>query len=220
MAPERYVLALLVTTQRWAPPALVLAGVIVWIWMTPPINLATVQIVLVVLFALAAWLGHATATSEEPGQELISVSNLGSATRLLLAKWTAAVVLSAVFPLLLVAGTFVVGKVRASSEPPPFTDPQALAAALAMVLVAAAGAALGSLVATLLPGRPGWAAGVLILLGLAQAAPWMAPVSPLSASLPAAQDPPWVDFLIACSLAVLLAGALLAAARLLRHPVH
>lgn len=220
MPAERYVLALLVVTQRWAPPALVLVGGIVWIWMTPPINPDTVRIVLLALFALAGWVGHATATAEEPNQELITISNLGSATRLLLAKWTVAAGLSAIFPLILLAGTYLVGQLRSATQPPPFTDPQALAAALAMILVAAAGAALGTLAASLFPGRPGWAAGTLILLSLAQAAPWLLPVPPLAAALPEGNQPVQWDFLLAGSLAVLLTAALLVGARLLRRPVH
>lgn len=219
MAAERYVLALLVSTQRWAPPALVLIGAIAWVWATPPVSLDTVRIVLVVLFALAGWLGHATASSEEPGQELITVSNLGSATRLLVAKGVVATVLATGFPLLLVVGTFVYGRLDSSSEP-IFTVPQLLAAAVGMIAVAATGTALGLLVSSLLPGRPGWAAGLLILLSLAQAAPWMLPVPILARTLPDREQPIEPAFLIGVGLAVLSAVGLLAAARAIRRPVR
>lgn len=219
-AAERYVWALLVATQRWAPPALVLVGLIAWIWVTPPVGVDTVRIVLVVLFALAGWLGHATATGEEPGQELIAVSNLGSATRLLLARWSVAAVLAVAFPLVMLVASCAYDRLARPWEPPGFTVAQAVAAALALLATAAAGAALGTLVAGVVPGRPGWAAGILILLSLGQAAPWLLPVPPLAAALPGRDQGLSLSLLLAVGLAGLLTAALLVAARVVRRPVR
>lgn len=218
-APERYVLAHLVATQRWAPPTLVLIGIIAWIWATPPIGLDTVRLSMVALFALACWLGHATGSSEEPALELISTSCCGSPTRLLLAKWSTATGLAVGFPLLMLAGHCAYDLLLRSSGRPAFSTAQAAASTIAFVAIAIGGAALGILATSIVPGHPGWAAGLLIIASLAQAAPWMLPVPPLAAALPVRDQPIPPSFLTAAALAVGIAAALLIAARLLRRPV-
>jgi hypothetical protein len=206
----RYVLALLVSTQRWAPPAIVLVGLIAWIWATPPVGLDTVRVTLLALFALASWLGHATGGIEEPGQELISVSCRGSWTRLLLAKWATATTLAVAFPVLMVAGGYGFDV---------FSGTQAAVAALALLAVAVTGAALGVLVTSIVPAHPGWATGALIIASLAQAVPGMAPVSLVAGLLPGRDQPVDPGLFLVLGLAGLLAAALLAAARGLRRPV-
>ena len=151
-APERYVFAVLVVTQRWAPPALVLVGLITWVWLTPPVDIDTVHITLVVLFALAAWLGHTTGDSEEPAQELITTSSQGSATRILIAKWLVAAVLAVAFPLVLLVAICTYDRLLATAVP-RFTTQQAVVALLALLAAAAVGAALGVLVARVFPGQ-------------------------------------------------------------------
>lgn len=216
LASLRYVLALLVTSQRWGPPAIVLIGLIAWIWITPPVGLDTIRITLVALFGLASWLGHATGSVEEPGQELISVSCRGSATRVLLAKWLVAASLAAVFPVILVVGAYLLGLPDPSRA--VFTGGQAAAAVLALLAVAAAGAALGILVVSALPGSPGWAAAVLVVVTLAQAAPWMIPVPILAAFLPGPGEPFGAGFYLGLGVAGVLTAAFLVAARALRRP--
>lgn len=217
LASLRYVLALLVTSQRWGPPAVVLIGLIAWIWVTPPVGLDTIRITLVALFGLASWLGHATGGVEEPGQELIAVSCRGSATRLLLAKWLVAATLAAVFPVLMVFGAYLLGL------PDPtravFTGGQVVAAVLASLAVAIAGAALGILVVSGLPGSPGWAAAILVVVTLAQAVQWMIPVPILAASLPGPGEPIGAGLLLGLGVAGVLTAAFLVAARALRRPI-
>lgn len=218
LGAERHVFAILLSTQRWAPPTLALIGMIAWIWVTPPTNTDTVRVSLFVQFALAAWLGHACGSSEEPAQELISTSHLGSATRLLLAKWSIATVIAAAVPLLILAGTLFYDQAVQRADPPLFTPEQAVASALAFVVVAVTGAALGVLAASVLPRHPGWVTAVLVILSLAQAAPWMAPVTPLAAVLPARGHPLPAALAPTVVLGVLGAGVLLAAARIIRRP--
>jgi hypothetical protein len=219
LALVRYVLALLLTTQRWAPPSIVLIGLIAWIWVTPPIAVDTLRITMLALFALAAWLGHATGTAEDPSQELISVSCGGSATRGLCARWFVAAVLAASFPLLMLVGVHVYDLTHAS-QAPIFTDAQATSAALALAGIAAAGAALGMLVASVLRGRPGWAAAILILISLAQAAPLMLPVPALASALPLADQPIGWGLFLGVLLAALLTLALLATTRVVHDPAR
>lgn len=219
LAPVRYVAALLMATQRWAAPALILVGLIAWVWVTPPVAIDTVRIALIVQFGLASWLGHATGTAEDAGQELISTSCHGSATGLLVAKWATGAGLAAVFPLLLVVGTWIAGlPVAQRGEQPPLTGDQAWASGAAVVVVAVAGAALGVLVASVLPGHPGWAATVLILAGLSQAVPNGLPVPILAAALPEPGRPMGPDLVVALAVTVVLGAGLLVAARLLRRP--
>lgn len=218
LSAERYVLRLLVTTQRWAPPALVLAGTIAWIWVTPPVTIDTVRLVLVALFALAAWLGHATGTSEDPNQELISATCRGSAARLLVAKWSTAGVLAAMFPLAMLAGTAVYDRVGRSGAAPTFTAGQTGAAAVALIAIAAAGAALGIVITSLLPDRPGWSTAVLVVAGLAQAAPWMAPVPWVAASLPGPGGAVTMALGLALAGTAVITAVLLGAATLCRRP--
>ena len=218
LAPVRYVAALLMTTQRWAAPALILVGLIAWVWVTPPVGIDTVRIALIVQFGLASWLGHAAATAEDVGQELISTSCHGSATGLLVAKWATAAGLAAGFPLILVVGTWLAGlPVAQRGEQPPLTGDQAWASLVAVLVVAVAGAVLGVLVASVLPGHPGWAATVLILAGLTQAVPNGVPVPILAAALPEAGRPIGSDMVVALAVAPLLSAGLLIAARLLRR---
>lgn len=219
LASVRYAWALLFSTQRWAAPALFLVGLIAWVWNTPPFSVDTVRICLLVLFALAAWLGHATGTVEEPGQELISTSVLGSAARLLLAKWTVAAAISAVFPVLMLAGTFAWSEHRVSQGSPPLLNAdQAWTSAAAVLVVAACGAALGVLVASLLPAHPGWGTMALALAALSQAAPGWVPVPILADALPGIDQPVAPGLAIALAIAALLTAALLAAAGAVRRP--
>jgi hypothetical protein len=213
-APERYVFAVLVVTQRWAPPALVFVGLITWVWLTPPVDIDTVHISLVVLFALAAWLGHTTGDSEEPALELISTSSQGSATRILIAKWLVAAVLAVAFPLVLLVAICTYDRLLATAVP-RFTTQQAVVAGLALLAAAAVGAALGVLVAHVFPGRLGWAACILIIVSLAQAAPWMAPVPQLAATLPASGEPLPPTLLPTYGLVAIITATLLTGARLL-----
>lgn len=222
LASLRYVLALLISTQRWAAPAIVLIGLIAWIWVTPPVGIDTIRITLLALFALASWLGYAVGTVEEPGQELISISCRGSLTGLLLAKWSTAVILAVSFPLLMLAGSYA----AQPPEKPTFSDPQAAASLLALIGIAILGTALGALLASLLPGRPGWSAAILILVALAQASSTM-PVGILAAALPpsgpplpAVPPPVTADFFLGLALTTLIALALLTAARVVHRPAR
>lgn len=211
----RYLSAVLLTTQRWAPPALVLTGVIAWIWVTPPLGIDTVRVILPVLCALASWIGHVLGTIEDAGQESISISCAGSATRLLLTRWVLAAVLAATVPLLLVGGAFGYGLAVPTHQ--VFGAGQTVAGLLAIGCVAGTGAALGAVTAALLPTRPGWAAGALILLGLLQLTPWLAPTSQLAKALPPDGGTPGPDLLIGAGLAAIIGAALVALARLC-HP--
>lgn len=212
----RYLGAVLLTTQRWAAPALVLAGLMVWIWVTPPLAIDTVRVMLPVLFALASWIGHVLGAIEDAGQESISISCRGSATRLLLTKWVLSALLAATVPGLLVSGAAGYG--LAVPTHAVFGAAQTIAGLVAIVGVACTGAALGTVTAVLLPTRPGWAAGLLILLGLLQASPWAAPTQQLANGLPETGGGPGLDLLVGSGLAVLITGGLLVVARLL-HPV-
>ncbi len=216
-APERYVVALLFATQKWAAPALVLFGLIAWIWFTPPVGIDTVRITLLVVFALAAWLGHTTGVAEEPAQELISSSSHGSAARILIAKWSTATVVAVTFPLLLLAAICIDDL---SAATPRFATQQALLAVIALLAAAATGAALGVLVAGIVPGHPGWAASILTVVSLAQAAPWIVPVPQLAASLPANGEMFRTTGLPVYGLVVILTATLLTAARLVRRATH
>jgi hypothetical protein len=219
LASLRYAWALLFTTQRWAAPALILVGLIAWVWNTPPLSIDTVRISLLVLFALATWLGHTAASVEDAGQELVSTSVLGSAPRLLLAKWTVATALSAAFPLLLVVGSYVWSERRvAAGADPLLSADQAWASAAAVLLIAACGAALGVLVASLLPARPGWGTAVLVLASLSQAAPGWVPVAQLASALPGIDQPVGTDLLLAAAISLALTGGLLASAIAVRRP--
>ncbi len=218
LGAERHVFAILLSTQRSAPPTLVLIVLIAWIWVTPPVNIDTVRVSLFAQFALAAWLGHATGGSEDPAQELISTSHLGSATRLLLAKWLTATAIAAAVPLVILAGTFSYDQFVLRAQLPRFTPEQAVASAVAFVVVAVTGASLGVLATSTLPRHPGWATVALAILSLAQAAPWMAPVTPLAAALPARGQPLPAVLAPTVALGLLGGGALLAAARIIRRP--
>lgn len=218
-AALRYAWALLFTTQRWAAPALILVGLIAWVWNTPPLSIDTVRIALLVLFALAAWLGHATGTVEEAGQELVSTSALGSPPRLLLAKWTVAAALSAAFPLVMVVGSYLWSErqVAAGGDPLLSAD-QAWASGASVLLIAACGAALGVLVASLLPAHPGWGSAILVVVALSQAAPGRVPVARLANALPGIGQPVGTDLLLAIAISLALTAGLLAAAVSLRRP--
>ncbi len=220
LASVRYAWALLFSTQRWAAPALFLVGLIAWVWNTPPLGIDTVRICLLVLFALAAWLGHATGSVEEAGQELISTSALGSAARLLLAKWTVAAAISAAFPVLMVAGSFALSQDRVSQGfPPLLSADQAWSSAAAILVVAACGAALGVLVASLLPAHPGWGTTVLVLAALSEAAPGWVPVPILADALPGIDQPVASGLFVALAMGLALTGGLLATAITARRPV-
>jgi hypothetical protein len=219
LASLRYVASLLVSTQRWAAPSLILVGLMAWVWITPPIGIDTVRVSLLVLFALAAWLGHATGSVEESGQEQVSTSSLGSASGLLAAKWAIAAAVAAVFPTLLISGWWTWGRQRAAvGSPPPLSDDQAWASILAVLVVAATAAALGVLVASLLPGHPGWASVILVLVGLSQAVPGWVPVSTLSSALPQPGNSPGVELAVALAVGAVLAAGLLATAVAVRRP--
>lgn len=218
-AALRYVGSLLFSTQRWVAPSLVLIGLMAWVWVTPPLGIDTVRVSLLVLFALAAWLGHATGSVEEAGQELVSTSSLGSAALSVVAKWTVAAALAAAFPALFVVGGCAAGVQRVSAGSIPMLGvDQAWTSLLAVVVVAATGAALGILVASLLPGHPGWGSTVLVLAGLSQAIPGWVPVSTVSAALPQPQHAPGPDLAVALVLGAVLAAGLLAAAVAVRRP--
>ncbi|MFT4297271.1 MAG: hypothetical protein QM582_17860 [Micropruina sp.] len=206
-ATVRYLGALLLSTQRWAPPAIILVGLIAWIWATPPLGIDTVRVILPVLFALASWVGHVLRTIEDAGEQQISVSCLGSATRLMLTEWALATVLAAVVPALLVTGIACYG--LAVPTQAVFSGAQTLASLLAIVCVASTGSALGTVTALAVPSRPGWAAGLLILIGLLQASPWLAPTSQLANALPVAKGALGLDLLLGIGLAVVITGGLL-----------
>lgn len=219
IASLRYAGALLFSTQRWAAPALFLVGLIAWVWNTPPFSVDTVRISLLVLFALAAWLGHSAGTVEEAGQELISSSALGSAVRLLLAKWTVAAVISAAFPVVMVAGTFAWSQRRVSQGfPPLLSADQAWTSAAAVAVIAACGAALGILVASLLPTHPGWGTVALVLAALSQATPGWVPVPILADALPGIDQPVAPGLFAALAIAAVVTTGLLAAAIAVRRP--
>lgn len=187
----------------------------VWIWVTPPLGVDTVRVMLPVLFALASWIGHLLGTIEDAGQVMISVSCAGSATRLLLTKSVLATVLAATVPWLLVGGASGYG--MAVPTHAVFSAAQTVAGMLAIGCVALTGAALGTVTAALLPKRPEWAAGLLILLGLLRASPWLATTSRLADALPPTPGALGLDLLIGSGLAVVLIGGLLVVARLI-HP--
>lgn len=219
LASLRYVAALLFSTQRWAAPSLILIGLMAWVWITPPIGIDTVRVSLLVLFALAAWLGHATGSVEESGQEQVSTSSLGSAAGLLAAKWALAAAVAAVFPTLLVSGWWAWGQQRAAvGSTPPLSADQAWTSILAVLVVAATAAALGVLAASLLPGHPGWASMILVLAVLSQAVPGWVPVARISAALPQAGQPPGVELAVALAVGAVLAAGLFAAAAAVRRP--
>ena len=214
-----YVAALLFSTQRWAAPTLVLIGLMAWVWVTPPLGIDTVRVSLLVLFALAAWLGHATGSVEEAGQELVSTSSLGSAALSVVAKWVVAAGLAAAFPAVLVTGAGAWGLRRAADgSTPPLGVDQAWTSLLAVLVIAATGSALGILVASLLPGHPGWGSTILVLAGLAQAVPGWVPVAAVSAALPASRQAPGAALAVALALGAILAAGLLAGAIAVRRP--
>ena len=218
-ASVRYAWALLLSTQRWSAPAIFLVGLIAWVWNTPPLSVDTVRISLLVLFALAAWLGHSAGSVEEAGQELVSTSALGSAARLLVAKWMVAAAISAVFPLVMVAGSFAWSQYRVSRGfPPLLSADQTWASAVAVLVVAACGAAVGILVASLLPAHPGWGTGVLVLVALAQAAPGWPTVAMLTDTLPRIGQPIAPSLAVALAVGLVLTGGLLTAAVAVRRP--
>ena len=215
----RYAGALLFSTQRWAAPALILIGLMAWVWSTPPLSIDTVRVSLLVLFALAAWLGHATGSVEEAGQELVSTSSLGSAAVSLVAKWMVAASLAASFPTLFIFGGCSWSLQRASDGSIPLLGvDQAWTSVLAVLVVAASGAGLGILIASLLPGHPGWASTILVLAGLSQAVPGWVPVPAISAALPAQQHAPGADLAVVLALGAALAAGLLAAGVAVRRP--
>ena len=87
-----------------------------------------------------------------------------------------------------------------------------------MAGVDASAAARGLLlVCSLLPGRPGWSATVLVVLTLAQAIPGGFPVAALSAALPSDPSAPGGSLVPGLAAAVLTAGAALALARVFRR---
>jgi hypothetical protein len=218
-ASVRYAWALLFSTQRWVAPALFLVGLIAWVWNTPPLSVDTVRISLLVLFALAAWLGHSAGSVEEAGQELVSSSSLGSAARLLLAKWTVAAVISAAFPSVMVTGSFAWSQYRVSRGLPPLLSAeQAWMSVIAVLVVAACGAAVGILVASLLPTHPGWGAGVLVLSSLAQAAPGWPTVAMLADTLPRIDQRAAPSVAISFAVGLALTGGVLMAAVAVRRP--
>lgn len=218
-AAIRYAWALLFTTQRWAAPALLLIGLIAWVWNTPPLSIDTVRIALLVLFALAAWLGHATGTVEEAGQELVSTSALGSAAHLLFAKWTVAAALSAAFPLAMVVGSYLWSeRLVAAGGDPLLNADQAWTSGASVLLIAGCGAALGMLVASLVPAHPGWGSAILVLASLSQAAPGWVPVARLANALPGIDQPVGTDLLQAAAISLALTTGLLAAAVAVRRP--
>ncbi len=217
-APERYVVALLFATQKWAAPALVLFGLIAWIWFTPPVGIDTVRITLLVVFALAAWLGHTTGVAEEPAQELISSSGRGSAARILIAKWSTATVVAVTFPLLLLAAICIDDLSGAAT--PRFATQQALLAVIALLAAQPRGPHSVCWSAGIVPGHPGWATSILTVVSLAQAAPWIVPVPQLAASLPANGEMFRTTGLPVYGLVVILTATLLTAARLVRRATH
>lgn len=184
-AVARYLVAMLLRTQRAVGPSLVLVGLIAWVWSTPPVTLDTVRVVLLVLFGFAAWLGHATATVEDPAQESISISCCGSARRLLVVKWLLATLIALIFPLLMLLGTYAFGWFQVDAV---------AASGLALLATATLGAGAGTLVGVLLPSRPGWSVGLLVLLTLAQAVPNLSPVQLIAVALVVGSQPPaqWV----------------------------
>ncbi len=204
MAGLRYVLAIALRTQRWAPPAIVLVGLIAWAWFAPPLMLSATNFVALLLFALASWLGYATATAEDPGQEAIAVSNYGSYGRLALARWAAAFLLAAPFPLILLFGSYFWHA---------FTDRPTLAAVgaagLLLLSTAACGAAIGALVGSLLPTRPAWAAALLFIAALGEAAPAIPPVGLGNPTLTPTGPEPLSQLILAIGLGLILAAAAL-----------
>ncbi len=210
-AAVRYVAVLLLATQRWMPPAIMLVGLIAWLWVSPPVTMATVKFVLLALFALAAWLGFAAGAVEDAEKRQIAISTLGSARRLLVAQWLLAGVVAVVFPLTMLFGYAVGGLLLGR---PVFTGQQVAAGAAAILVTAAAAAGIGLLVAQFLGGRPGWAAALLGCLSLAQAVPGVPPVGALLGTLPDQGPVRWSGVLVALGAGLAVAaGVLVAAAR-------
>lgn len=179
-AGVRYVWAILIGTQKWAPPAIVLTIGVVWVWAIPPVNLDTVKVVLLVLFALAAWLGFAVATAEDVTQRQISISQWGSARPMLVVEWGLATGLAVLFPVAMLVGYYTVGRLTGVRF---FTGIAAVAAGSALLVSAASAAAIGVMAARYLRGRPGWAGVGILLVSLTQAIGWVPPVGWLSAAL-------------------------------------
>jgi len=207
-AGVQYVFAVALRTQRWAPPAILLVGLIAWVWSTPPVTLDTVKVVAIVEFALACWLGYTTVTSEEPGQEAITISCLGSIGRLVVARWIAAFTMAACFPLIMLLGNYALHV---------FKPEPALAAGLLLIATAACAAAVGALVGSLLPTRPGWAAGLLIIATLTQAVPYVAPVGLANGALAQTGLVAWPQLVAASGLGAVITIAALKAVVLLRR---
>jgi len=154
-------------------------------------------------------LGYATFTSEDPGQEAVTVSCYGSYPKLVLARWFSAFGVAAPFPLLLLIGSYSLHLLRGDPTPEVLG-----AAALLLTSAAACGAAVGALMGALLPTHPGWAASLLFIITLSQAAPLVPPVGLGDGALSLTGPPQWPQLIVATGLG-LAAGtaALLGAAR-------
>ena len=119
----------------------------------------------------------------------------------------------------MVAGSFAWSQYRVSRGfPPLLSADQTWTSAVAVLVVAACGAAVGILVASLLPAHPGWGTGVLVLVALAQAAPGWPTVAMLTDTLPRIGQPIAPSLAVALAVGLVLTGGLLTAAVAVRRP--
>lgn len=158
IAVVRYTLTVLVHTQRWVAPALALMLTTVLVWTAPPISLGSVALTLIVLFPVSAWFAYATSTLESPAHEQVVASHAGSTGRVAAGKALTAFLVAAALPVAtIVTATAVAG----------WSPGEAGIALVTVVATTAAGCALGTLSACLLPSSPGWAVLTIVFVSIA-----------------------------------------------------
>jgi hypothetical protein len=174
----RYQFSLLLRSQRWLPPVLLFALLIVAGWFGGQQYGDSLGWCAAMLVPSSAYLTRTTLTGE-PGAARACVSAVAGPRRAHLAALLAALTASAV--LAVVGGVF---EWLMSSPPPGLADPPlaaiALHGAVSILVGLLCGTALGALCAPPVLRRP--AAGVL-LLAAASVALLVAPVSPVNAAV-------------------------------------
>jgi len=184
-------------SQTWIPPILILCLTATVLLSAPPVEESAVAVTLATSFPLSMWLSYAICRMEDPGQQEITISSLGSLNKVIMARGLA----SATFvpPIGLVVIVIVAITQRFSLYTTFLTIGN-------LIFIVAVGVSIGSLLGSGVKHRPGWSTIIILVTALlALAIPYAPPVRSSLELLFLAPDVNFVTLLLQTITSLLMA---------------